>query len=142
MSNNKDYVFHLNWEDRIKNAWRVGYLAQIDKEFYFVISSEKNAESAYANGFIGIPGFKPGEIYKSHELFDFFKNRILNKESDDPCSELLKNGGRSMVDSFSLEQVSEILLTKQKEILMEAYQKQEEIKKIREKNRENTERDA
>ena len=123
---------------------KVGYLAQIDSSFYFVISSEKNAESAYENGFIGIPGFKPGEIYKSHELFDFFKNRILDKDSNDPCKELAQSKGISNVDSFSLEQVSELLVNKQKETLIEAYIKQEKLKKIRveDNNKKDTERDA
>ena len=138
--NKKDYVFNLNWDDIKKNSIKVGCLAQINEEFYFVISTEKNAETAYQNGFIGIPGFKPGEIYKSQELFDFFKNRVLDKDSADPCEELSETKGISSIDSFSLEPVPDSLLKRQIEILLEAYEKQEELKGLRAK--EDGERDA
>lgn len=133
MENKGDYIFYLNWEDRMKNIRKVGYLANIDQEFYLLVSGEENATTAYANGFIGIPGFRSGEVYKSLELFSFFKNRILNKDSDDPCKELLKNEGKSMIDSFSIEKVPEMLAEKQKEALLKAYEIQEEKKKIQRK---------
>ena len=136
MENNKDYIFFLNWEDNMKNIRKVGYLANIDKEFYLIISGKANAETAYENGFIGIPGFRPGEIYKSSELFSFFKNRILDKDSDNPCGELLKNQGKSMVDSFSIEEVPEILADRQKKTLLKAYSIQEKKKKVQAKKRE------
>lgn len=137
MENKKDYIFNLNWEDIKKNSIKVGCLAQVDGEYYFVISNERNAETAYENGFIGIPGFKPGEIYKSQRLFDFFRNRILNKESDDPCAELAGTKGMSRVDSFWLEPVSDVLAARQIETLLQAYEKQEELKKLQElKNKE------
>lgn len=128
--NNRDYVFYLNWDDKDKNTFKVGYLAQIEEEFYFVIRSrekEKTENSAYDKGFIGIPGFRAGEIYKSKELFDFFKNRILNKYSKTPCKELAETKGKSMIDSFYLEEIEEF--EKQKRLLLEAYEKQEESKK-------------
>ena len=100
-----------------------------------MISGEENAQTAYANGFIGIPGFRSGEIYKSSELFLFFKNRILNKKIENPCEELLKNEGKSMIDSFSIEEVPEILAQKQKETLLEAYRIQEEKKKVQKSKR-------
>lgn len=142
MENNKDYIFYLNWEDNMKNLRKVGYFAHIEENFYLLISSEKNAETAYANGFIGLPGFKTDEIYKSSELFDFFKNRISDKDSEDPCKELSKNEGKSMVDSFSLEEVPEILSDKQKQALLEAYERQEKLKELKSKNKEETERNA
>lgn len=130
METNKDYIFFLNWEDNMKNIRKVGYLANIDKEFYLLICGKDNAKTAYANGFIGIPGFRPGEVYKSSELFSFFKNRILNKELDNPCEELLENEGKSMIDSFSLEEVPEIIADRQKKALLKAYTIQEKKKKI------------
>ena len=136
MESKRDYIFYLNWEDTIKNIRKVGYLANIENEFYLLISGEKNAQTAYANGFIGIPGFRSGEIYKSSELFLFFKNRILNKEIENPCEELLKNEGKSMIDSFSIEEVPEILAERQIETLLEAYKIQEEKKKIQTKKNE------
>lgn len=137
MENNKEYIFYLNWEDNMKNPRKVGFLAKIENEFYFVISNEKNAEAAYNNGFIGIPAFRSGQIYKSTELFDFFKNRIQNKKSEDPCAELAKSGGKSMIDSFFVEEVPELLADRQKQALLEAYQKQEELKALKneEKNK-------
>lgn len=142
---NKDYMFYLNWEDNEKNIFKVGYLAQIEKEYYLVIrSDERNSEnssekSVYDRGFIGIPGFISGRIYKSPELFDFFKNRILHKDSKDPCSELTATEGKSMIDSFSLEPISDILMEKQKENLLQAYKKQQELKELKDKKQEDTE---
>ena len=137
---NKDYIFYINWEDRDKNSFRVGYLAQIQNEFYFVIrgkdksGNESNEKSAYDRGFIGIPGFRPGEIYKSNELFDFFKNRILDKNSKDPCSELAQTKGISMIDSFYLEEIAERLFDKQKQVLLDAYEKQENVRNVQKEN--------
>lgn len=131
MENNKEYIFYLNWEDNIKNIRKVGYFAHIDESFYLLISGKKNAGTAYENGFIGLPGFKTDEVYKSSELFDFFKNRILDKDSKDPCQELLKNQGKSMVDSFSLEKVPEIIADRQIHALLQAYEKQEKLKEIK-----------
>ena len=122
MNDNKDYVFHLNWQDREKNSFRVGFLAEIEKEFYFILSKRKTAESAYKIGFVGIPGFKVGEIYKSTELFDFFERRISSKRLEDPCEELAQSGGISMVDSFYLEQVSDTMLPKYKKIILKTYE--------------------
>lgn len=141
-NNNKEYIFYLNWEDSIKNVRKVGYFAHIEDNFYLLISRKEDAETAYDNGFIGIPGFKAGEIYKGQELFDFFRNRILDKDSEDPCKELIDNKGESRVDSFSLEIVPEILADRQKQALLEAYEKQEELKKIRNKNEESIEINA
>jgi len=133
MENNKDYIFYLNWEDNIKNIRKVGYFAHIQESFYLVVSGKENAKTAYENGFIGIPGFKADEIYKSPELFNFFKNRILYKDTNDPCKELIETKGKSMIDSFSVEEVPEIIADRQKQALLEAYKKQEELKKLRSK---------
>lgn len=132
MENNKDYIFYINWEDKMKNMRKIGYLAHLKEEFYLLISGKENSKTAYENGFVGIPGFKVDTIYKSPELFDFFKNRILNKDSENPCQELLENEGKSMIDSFSLEKVSESLANKHIEALLEAYRIQEEKKKVQE----------
>ena len=142
MENNKEYIFYLNWEDNIKNTRKVGYLAHIEESFYLLVSGRENAKTAYENGFIGIPGFKSDEIYKSLELFDFFKNRIMHKDSNDPCKELLETEGKSMIDSFSVEEVPEILADRQKQALLEAYKKQEELKELRSKKVEDKEINA
>jgi len=136
---NKDYIFHINWEDRHKQLYRVGFLAQLDEYFYLIIKDEENAKMAYNNGFIGIPGFKPEEVYRSQELFDFFKNRILQKKGSNPCEELVQTKAKSMIDSYSLEKVQDGVSRKYREILLDAYELQNKKKKMQEeKNIEKT----
>ena len=138
--NNKDYVFHINWEDRHKQSYRVGFLAQLDEYFYLIIKDQENAQIAYNNGFIAIPGFKAEEVYRSQELFDFFKSRILQKTGSNLCEELAETGAKSMIDSYSLEKISDGVARKYKAILLNAYELQEKKKKIQqEKNIEEPE---
>ena len=129
---NKDYVFQVNWEDRHKDAYVVGILAQIDKEFYLIFKDKEDIETAYKQGYIGIPGFNQEEIYKSHELFDFFKSRVLQSAQSNPCEELAKTKGVSMVDSFSVEPIPERMIPKYREIIIQTYEllkRKEELKK-------------
>lgn len=134
---NKDYIFHVNWDDRYKNSYRIGFLAELDDYFYLVIRDEKRAERAYRNGFVGIPGLKPEEIYRSRELFDFFKSRISEgARNKNPSEELAKNRGRSMIDSFSVEPVPERMAKKYKEKILEAYEVQSRKAQLEEKNAE------
>ena len=143
---NKDYVFYINWEDRHKQTYRIGFLAQLDESFYLIIKNEEKAQIAYKNGFIGLPGFKSEEVYKSRELFDFFKSRILQKSSSTPCEELATTGAKSMIDSFSVEKLSDKLAQNYKNIILEMYdlqtrkvqiQEQKEVEKIQDNNRDN-----
>lgn len=123
---NKDYVFHINWNDRYRNSYRIGFLAELDEYFYLIIKDEKKAETAYKKGFLGIPGFKSEEVYKSRELFDFFKSRISEgARKKNPSEELAKNKGVSMIDSFSVEQVPERIAKKYKEIILRTSELQE-----------------
>ena len=131
MESKEDYIFYLKWEDR-----KVGYFARIEENFYLLISKMDNAKSAYESGFIGLPGFVPGQIYKTPELFEFFKNRIEDEKSGDVYSELIKYNGTSHIDSFSLEEVSELLEEKQKEALKVAYKHQEKLKRIKMQKKE------
>ena len=122
---NRDYVFHINWDDRYKNSYRVGFLAELDEYFYLIIRDEKRAETAYKNGFDGIPGIKPEEIYRSRELFDFFKSRISEgARKKNPSEELAKSNAISMIDSFSVEAVPERITQKYKEIILRTYELQ------------------
>jgi len=119
---NKDYVFHINWEDRYKQPYKVGILAQIDNIFYLILKNEESAKAAYNSGYDGVPGFKADEVYTSEKkLFDFFERRVLEKDPEKQCEELSKTGGVSMVDSFSVEKISERLSEKYKKIVLEAY---------------------
>lgn len=131
---NKDYVFHIKWESRHKEQYRVGFLAQLDEYFYLIVKGPQNAENAYNSGFAPIAGFKTEEIYRSQELFDFFKARILRKTSSNPCAELETTRAKSMVDSYSLEKVSDKIVPKYKKIILEAYELQEKRKIIQGEN--------
>lgn len=142
MENSREYICYLNWEDNMKNIRKVGYFAYIQQNFYLLVSGRETAKTAYENGFIGIPAIRPDEIYRSPELFNFFRNRILNKDSKDLCGELLENEGKSRIDSFSLEEVPEILADRQKQTLLEAYKKQEELKQLKSKKSEDIEINA
>ena len=68
---NKDYVFHVNWEDRHKQTYRVGFLAQLDEYFYLIIKDQENAQTAYNNGFIN-------KIYTTN--LTYIPEEIKNKE--------------------------------------------------------------
>lgn len=130
---NKDYVFHINWDDRYKNSYRVGLLAELDECFYLIIKDGKKAETAYKNGFVGIPGFRSEEVYRSHELFDFFKSRISEgARKKNPSEELAKSKGISMIDSFSVEEAPERMTKKYKEIILKTYELQERKTQLQE----------
>ena len=128
MTNNEEYIFYIKYEDRT-----VGYLAYLEENFYLLVSRMEDAQTAYDNGFVGIPGFRSGEIYKTPELFNFFKHRIEDKNSKNIYEELIKYDGTSRIDNFSLEEVAEFLRDKRKDTLLEAYKKQEELRMLESK---------
>ena len=131
---NKDYVFYINWEDRHKQSYKVGFLARLDESFYLIVKDEKKAKSAYDNGFVGIPGFRPEEVYVSEtKMFDFFERRTLTKNSIQQCEELAQTGGFSMVDSFYVEKISEKLCIKYKKVILEAHELQKRKKSLNKK---------
>ena len=133
---NKDYVFHVNWEDRYRNSYRIGFLAELDECFYLIIRDKVRAETAYKNGFVGIPGFKAEEVYKSRELFDFFKSRIHeDARNKNPSEELVKSRAISMIDSFSVEQAPERAIPKYKEIILKTYELQQKKEQIEEEGK-------
>lgn len=139
--NEEDYFFYINWEDEDDIKYRIGILAQIDKMFYLKMHStgqcvsvkdelngEKNV-TAYDKGCIGLIAFKKDRVYKSDELFDFFKKRLLDKTSNNPCEELKEKKAVSMVDSFSVEEIPEDRREKCKEVILEMYEEQERKRK-------------
>lgn len=130
--NKKDYIFHVKWADRYKNSYRIGLLAQIDDIYYFIIRSQQRAEIAYEKGFVGIPGFKPEEVYRSSEMFDFFKSRILQKPNTNACEELAKTKGISMIDSFSVEEAPERVSKKYAELILKTYDLQAQKLQLKE----------
>ena len=73
--NKPDQYLYINWEDEHRNLYRIGILARIDDVYYLKTFGKKtDAErDAYSHGYVGLPGFVQGEIYKStNKLFDFF----------------------------------------------------------------------
>lgn len=124
---NNDYIFHVNWEDRLKNIHQIGVLAKLEKYFYFIVKDEKNAKEAYTNGFNGVPGFKSNKVYRSEELFDFFKFRVFKTSDVNYCEELRKTKGRSMTDSFFVEEMAEEEAKKSKTKILEADNLQQKI---------------
>lgn len=133
----KDYVFHINWADRHKQPYRVGILAQIDNVFYLILKNEETAKTAYSNGYDGLPGFDSDEVYISEKkLFDFFQRRVLENNPEKQCEELAQTRGISMVDSFSVEQISEKLSERYKKIVLEAYALQVQKNKMHEQENE------
>ena len=126
---NKDYIFSINWEDRFKNVHKIGVLAQLDEEFYLIVKDNKKANKAHENGFNGLPGFKAEKVYKSSELFDFFKNRVLRTTDINYCEELSKTGAKSMIDSFSVEEMPEKVIKEKKSKILKAYDLQEKLEK-------------
>jgi len=128
MNMSKDYVFSINWEDRFKNVHKIGVLAQIEEAFYIIIREKEKAKEAFKNGYNGLPGFRTEKIYKSNEMFDFFKDRVLRKANIDYCEELSKTGGKSMIDSFFVERLSEEETEDKKMKILKAYELQEKLK--------------
>ena len=126
----RDNFFYINWEDSHQRPHRIGLIAQIDNVYYLKMNNKENATSAYNHGCIGIPGFQNDRVYRSEELFDFFKRRILKKESQNVFEELRETQGRSMVDSFFVEEVPERLRGKCKQLVLDLYRNQEEMDKI------------
>lgn len=128
--NNKDYYFYINWEDDKKNLYRVGILARIEDIYYMKtqqIGAEKERDAS-SHGYNGIPGFVKGKLYKSErQLFDFFKERIFIEQNSDVdiMEELDKTNGRTLRDSFSLEEMPERLKENCKEVLQQMAQQQE-----------------
>ena len=126
--NKKDYVFEIKW-----NEYVVGLLAQLDKDFYLIMKDKKNVEEAVQVGFVGIPGFIPEKVYKSNELFDFFKNRVLTKEDIEACEELATTKGKSMVDSFFVDKLPEDKIEEYKKKILETHKIQEALRALRDK---------
>lgn len=130
---NKDYIFNINWEDRHKNIHKIGVLAQLDNQYYLIVENKgkiNEGKIKEENNELGaLPGFRPRKVYKSLEMFEFFKKRVLRTPDIDYCEELIKTGGKSMTDSFSVEKVSEEEHKEQKAKILETYSLQEKVNK-------------
>lgn len=131
ISDNTD-ILNIYWEDRENVPYKVGFLAQADKDFYTVFNTKNRIKDASEIGYKGIPGFIPGEVYKSNRLFDFWAVRLLNKKSDIPLKELKETQGRSMVDSFFvLDDIPEEMKEELLSALEQAYETQQKLNQMR-----------
>ena len=73
---------NLLWKDKDNNIYKLGILYKENNIFKFDIY-ENNLKSAIKRGCFGIGNFNFLKMHnESEELFDFFKERIPNK--DDP----------------------------------------------------------
>ena len=102
MKTDKIEVLNFNWEDSNKIPYNIGMLAQDGEDFYIALKPLSRVRRAYANGYRGVPGFKP-EIYKSGTMFDFFIRRLEDQKTLDPMEDLKRSGAKSMIDSFYLQ---------------------------------------
>lgn len=131
---NPDQYLYINWEDEHRNLYRVGILARIDDVYYLKTFGRKlDAErDAYSHGYVGLPGFIPGEIYKStNQLFDFFVTRVIGNRAAgiDYMEELKKTEGKLLTDSFSIEEMPEKYFSRCKEMLLLLDRQKEELKR-------------
>lgn len=118
-----DEFFYINWEDSHKKLYRIGVLARVDGAYFLKTFSPKgNNRVAFNHGFVGIPGFSTGELYKSkNQLFDFFMSRVITAEVGkkvDYLNELKKTKGIMFTDSFSVEEFPESLKKKCKNFIL------------------------
>lgn len=128
MENGKKYIFHIKYRDI-----KIGCLAYVEGNFYLAL--DKDSEEA---GVCFIPAFELDEIYKSTELFNFFKNRIDTKNSVDTYEALTQYAGTVGRDNYSLEELPDRLVENKIQTLLEAYEIQEKKRKIQSENREET----
>lgn len=71
----------LKWK-KSEEKFTLGKLSKNENKYFFEIDKE-GFKNAVLNGCIGIPGFELGKTsFESDELFKFFRNRIVSKDSD------------------------------------------------------------
>ena len=71
----------LKWK-KGEEIFTLGKLSKNENKYFFEIDKE-GFKNAVFNGCIGIPGFELGKYsFESNELFKFFRNRIVSKESE------------------------------------------------------------
>ena len=100
---------YLKWKDVNNKIYTIATLYKYE-EYYYLMIHQDAMKSAKENGCHGIGNIDINEAgYKSKELFSFFKNRILPKDSE--CiNEFLKE--------YSLKEYDEMkILKKTKGIL-------------------------
>ena len=106
----------LKWKSNLGNIYNLGTLSK-EKEYIFEINEEE-LKKAIQDGCMGIGNFSLlNKIEKSNELFDFFKYRIVGKDSSrveiflkryglkeyDDMKILEITGARSVNDRYWLE---------------------------------------
>ena len=117
-----DYYFYIMWRDIKDASHKVGILARIEGNYYMkpYVQKSEDGTSIYDNGFSGVPTFSEDKLYKSERrLFDFFERRLLHRERVDSYDQLKEGKGRSVTDSYSVEEMSKEEAEKFKDILLE-----------------------
>lgn len=92
---------YLKWKDVNKKVYTIATLYRHEGYYYLMIQKEE-MEKAKNNGCSGIGNINTNEAgYKSKELFDFFKNRIVSKDNE-AIDEILKEYGLTKYDEMKL----------------------------------------
>ena len=145
MMTNPDKFLYVNWEDDRKNTYRIGILARINGDYYLKTQypNQDGERNAHSHGFAGIPGFANGRLYKStNDLFDFFKDRIypgkIENRDSDILEELMKTEGKTVRDSFFIEEMPDILIDRCKEVLLAINREDKKVNKTESKKTLNT----
>lgn len=94
---------YLKWKDCNNKIYTIATLYRYEGYYYLMIHQDA-MKSAKENGCYGIGNINTNEAgYKSKELFSFFKNRIIPKDSE-TINEFLKE--------YSLEEYDEMKILK------------------------------
>lgn len=115
-------VLYVTWQDpRSRQYWPVGRLRVFaqgtDRRYEFVyLRGARKTGDAHFRGFVGFPDLK--EVYRDHELFPLFANRIMNRRrpdfgefvtrldldpnTADDLDILARSGGRRVTDSIEV----------------------------------------
>mgnify|MGYP003306225186 CR=1 FL=1 len=94
---------YLKWKDFNNNIYTLATLYKYENYYYLMIDRE-GITTAKKNGCAGIGTLDTNEAgYKSKELFGFFKNRILPKDSESL---------NKFLNKYNLEEYDEMKLLK------------------------------
>ena len=133
--NRPNMALYMMWENSKKERYNVGLFVQTEDSYYLEVRDKEKMAEDLSNEYVGIPGLRPGEIYKSPRVFDFIQRRITKDELYNPAEALMnRNGGRSQVDSYFFESVSKALVDSKIQYIKDKYDKQEAAKRINAEN--------
>lgn len=92
---------YLKWKDIDSKVYTIATLYKYEDYYYLMIDKEEMIK-AKEKGCTGIGSINTNEAgYKSKELFNFFKNRIISKDNES-IDEFLKEYGLTEYDEMKL----------------------------------------